>query len=445
MDLASLPIPEARTHLLNRATNAAEWMAHWQSREAKGQVVVSDSGRKAADASDLSALREASALRKGGNSAQAALRFNSLIAQLEAKQGPGVVRAEAHAGLAVTYQESGLWEGALKHYMLAIDFYQTAGADGNALVLVTLYNNLAMVCRQLGRTEEAELAYVTAIEMHDAHLGILHADSLISLYANLAYLYHDIGLCRAAFEMQRLVAEVTRKQLPDDKIGLVHALRKAGIFAATAGEAGQAVRCFEHSRNLLSKLENAPESTHTELLINEATACLSLERTDEALALYERAAVAIQSRTGSDDLLLALVENNIGCLLLKKSKYDDAVAALMNSHDLQRNHPAADLTARAEVLHNLALAYDGIENRAAAAAYRDSSRQLLELVSDETKQRLSAAQNTRSSVPSHAVTREANPAERAYVRLPSHVPMQRRSDMTDAFVIPLRTETIDWL
>ena len=445
MDLASLPTTEARTHLLQRACNPRQWMNSWESQDRQSQADQESGTNKGELAPSISSrLNEARKLRKEGRTTQAAATLKASIAELDQSNAHPAHKGDAHAALAVTYQEAGLWEGAVAHYMHSIDLFQKAGSHDNASLLVTLYNNLAMVCRELGRSEEAELAYVTAIEFHDTHLGPNAPDSLATLYGNLAYLYHDMGLCEAAYDMQRLAAEVIKTHTPDDQFGLMHATRRAGIFAATGGRMPEAARCFEHARKLLSEMQSAPESTHTELVINEATSFLAMNRDADALALYERASAAIRSRVNPDELLLALVENNIGCILLRQKKYEESVLALINSHDLQRNHPAADLSARAEVLHNLALAYDGTQNLAAARAYRETARQLLEFVSDDVKQKLSTAEIAGEAVPSESVTKEANPAERAYVRLPVHVASKKKGG-AESLVVPLRTETINWL
>jgi tetratricopeptide (TPR) repeat protein len=253
-----------------------------------------------------------------------------------------------------------------------------------------------------------------------------------------------MALGTAAFEMQRLATELIKSHSPGDSLSHVHGLRRAGIFAATAGQLKPAVACFEEARKLISQIASAPEATNTELLINEATACLGLDLNDEALALYDRAATAIERRSSPDALLLALVQNNIGCLMLRQRKYDMAIMRLTQANELQRNHPAADLSSRAEILHNLSLAQEGAGNPAAAKAYQEASLQLLEFVSDETRDKLAAARNQRAELPSASVTRESNLAERAYVRTPVLVSTQKKA-VVDTLKVPLRTETINWL
>jgi tetratricopeptide (TPR) repeat protein len=442
MDLASLSPVEARTHLLARAAQPSEWMQQWDRRGERSELRDSAEPMTNLSADLSSLLGEGRRLRDKGNTMEAAAVLQDAIQKMiERTSGPESL-GEAHAQLGVVWHEAGLWEGAVSEYMRAIDFYQKAGSEGNAKVLVRLYNNLAMVCRELGRTDEAELAYVTAIEFHDAYIGAAGPESLATIYENLAYLYQEMGLADAAYDLERLAMEVYKKYLPEDKLGALHTLRRAGIFAATGGNAVAALKCFEQARRDLGGIPSVPESVHVELLINEATCSVSLGLADDALALYERAAVALHGK--SDPLLLALVANNVGCILLGQKKFPEAVAALVDAHDLQRNHPAADQSARAEALHNLALAYDGLSNTSAAAACRSASRQLLEWVSEDVRLKLTDAHVAREAVASSSIHREVNPRERAYMRMPALVPVLKQAKPLET-PIPLRTETIQWM
>jgi tetratricopeptide (TPR) repeat protein len=443
MDIASLSAAEARTHLMTRASDAKQWVSAWSvrngGRAASGNVHEVEPLALGNDPLD-SAVRNAARLRGQG-------RYPEAVAILRAWFEDGtreLTQSEQGAvfsGLAVTFHESGQLEAALEHYMQAIDRYQRAGSQEHAEVLFRLYNNLAMVCRMLGRLDEAELAYITAVEFHDSHIGATDPASLAAVYGNLAFLYHDTGLGSAACDMQKLAVELLKQHAPEDKLERVQGLRRAGIFAAGAGSHADAVRSFEAARALLGTVAKAAESLQVELLICEGTSSLALGLGEDALALYERASTALQRRAHPDELLLALLENNIGCILLRMERTEQALTAFSNAHDLLRSHPASDLVARAEVLHNLALAYEILGSQQAAQQFRESARAVLHSVSEEVRLMIEDCEALGQAVLSSQIQRRVGLNEKAYARLPMPPPSLRKVHPTGQLVIPLRSET----
>ncbi len=444
MDIAPSPASEARTHLITRSSATAEWVQSRSSYASDETVDQSEHWHAATDITPdpvKSAVNAAARLRTQSRYQEAAAILRAMLDESGEKLSEPE-RASVHSGLAVTCHEAGQLEAALEHYMHGIDQYQKAGSRAHAAVLFRLYNNLAMICRVLGRVDEAELAYITAVEFHDTHIGSSDPVSLAALYGNLAFLYHETGMGDAACDMQRLAVEMLKQHAQDDKPERVNALRRAGIFAASAGRHAEAVRSFEAARALLATVPKIAESLHVELLVCEASSSLALELNEDALALYERASTALQRRAHPDELLLALIENSIGCILLRQNRAEHALTALNNAHDLLRAHPAADLVARAEVLHNLALTHELLGNHKAAVQFRTCEHALLASVSEEVRLMLADCEARGQSVPSSHIHRHANLKDQAYVRLPSPPPSLRNTHPTGKLVIPLRSETI---
>lgn len=444
MEIASLPVNEARTHLITRASDPKQWVSAWSSTNAsttaEARSLQHEASAPIADPTQA-AIKNAARLRGQGRYQESSSILKALLEDMPSQNIPAD-KALVHSSLAVTFHEAGQLEGALEHYMQAIDLYQRAGSRTNASVLFRLYNNLAMICRMLGRMDESELAYITAVEFHDSHISTGDPASLASVYGNLAFLYHETGLGDAACDMQKLAIELLKQHAPEEKLDRVNAQRRAGIFAAAAGRHAEAVRSFESARALLGTAPQASESLHIELLICEGTSSLALGLNEDALALYERASTTLQRRTHPDELLLALLENNIACILLRQNRAEHALTALCNAHDLLRNHPAADLVAKAEVFHNLALTHELLGNANAAAQYRASAHTVLNAVSEEVRLMLQDCEAQGQSVPSSHIHRQANVNERAYARLPAPPPSQRKAQATSKLVIPLRSETI---
>lgn len=444
MEIASLPVTEARTHLMTRATDPKQWVSAWSSGNGCSPPESRNLKHEASEPEPdptQAAVKNAARLRSQGRFQESAVLLKTLL-EKENTERPQADRALIQSGLAVTFHESGQLEAALEHYMHAIDQYQRAGSRTHAAVLFRLYNNLAMICRMLGRLDEAELAYITAVEFHDSHIGNSDAASLAALYGNLAFLYHETGLADAALDMQRLAIELLKQHAPEEKLDRVNGLRRAGIFAAAAGRHAEAVRSFEAARALLGSMPQAPESLHLELLICEGTSSLALGLNDDALALYERASTALQRRPHPDELLLALLENNIACILLRQNRAEHALTALCNAHDLLRHHPAADLVAKAEVFHNLALTHQLLGNAQAAAQFRASAHAVLAAVSEEVQLMLQDCEAQGQSVPSSHIHRHANLKEQTYARLPAPPPAPKKSSAAGQLVIPLRSDTI---
>jgi tetratricopeptide (TPR) repeat protein len=284
MELASLPLHEARAHLLARAAAPDQWLLkrnHYSSTLSKPLRTTLAESQPLAQR-----IQQANDARRTGRHVQALNQFRALLADLTDETGlPMSQLGEAHSGLAVTSQEMGLWEQARKSYMAAIDRFQTAGTHEHADVLVTLYNNIAMTCRELGDDEEAELAYVTAIELHEMHLCNEHMDSLTALYGNLAYLYHDMGLSSEGYEVQRFAVSVIERTTPEDKLSIIHGQRRAGVFASSSGRNEEAIQCYATARQLLATLSDPEPRLLCDLWVSEAVAHHSIQHTEEALHL----------------------------------------------------------------------------------------------------------------------------------------------------------------
>jgi tetratricopeptide (TPR) repeat protein len=439
MELASLPLHEARAHLLARAAAPD----HWLLRRSTSLPVPRPLRTSLADSVPLAQkLHQAGDVRKAGRHVQALAMFKAALTEI--MEHPGVSMSlvgDAHAGLAVTCQEMGLWEQARRSYMAAIDSYQTAGTHENADALVTLYNNIAMTCRELADSEEAELAYVTAIELHELHLPHDHVDSLVALYGNLAFLYHDMGLSSEGYEVQRFSVNVLERTLADDKIGIIQGLRRAGVFAASAGRNEEAIECYSAARQRLASLGEPNARLLCDLWVSEAVSRHSLGQIPDALRLYQLAMDHLGSKAGRDDIMLATLQNNVGCILLEQKELEAASNMLFKSQQLLRNHPAADVGVRAEVMHNMSLIYEQLGNEAACTAYRDASLNLLEFVSKDVRQKLEDASHDNTALPAGAAQMIKRPD--AYVSLPVSI-ISHRQRVAQTMVIPLTTETLEW-
>jgi tetratricopeptide (TPR) repeat protein len=386
-------------------------------------------------------LCEAEQLRSQNKHSQALTTIRLALA--EAREDiPIDQSAGGHAQLALTAQEMGLWEQAKRSYMSAIDAYQKAGTSEHAEVLVHLYNNIAMTCRELGAMDEAELAYVTAIELHELNLSGEDMESLSTLYANLAYLYHDMGMPSEAYEVQTFAKSLLERGMGIDRLTIVQAIRRAGVFAASAQRDVEAIQCFTKARDLLTRVSTAHPRLLCELWVSEAVCLHSLDHLTEALHYYRRAVDHLSHPSFMDELLQARLLNNVGCIYLQQKHHERAISALTHAHKLLKHHFTADITVRAEVLHNLALCYAGLGDHTASQRYRTASQNLLTHVSEEVKQKLEYAEKAHTAVASDAVV-QTQTADKTYVALPVSITVAP-STIAQAMVVPLTTETIDW-
>jgi tetratricopeptide (TPR) repeat protein len=440
MDLASLPLHEARAHLLARAAAPDQWMLRRKQNSVGGARPL----KRNLPATEpvIAKLQAAGDARKQGRHTQASAMFKAAVSEISDRPGtPMAVLGDAQSGLAVTCQEMGLWEQARKSYMAAIDAFQHAGTHEHADALVTLYNNIAMTCRELGDCEEAELAYVTAIELHESHLPHEHAESLTSLYGNLAYLYHDQGLSNEAHEVQSFAVSILERFSPGDHSGIVQGLRRAGVFAASAGRHNEAIECYSDARRRLTADNSPPPRLLCDLWVSEAVSRHALGQTEECLRLYSHAMEHLDTPSYRDDILLATLQNNVGCIHLGAGHLEEASMILTQAQGLLKRHPAADVGVRAEVLHNLAIVYEKMEQQEAAASFRDASKNLLQFVSQDLRLKLTHAEQQQLALPADTTVKVHR--SEAYVALPVCLVSHKERAMA-AMVIPLTTETLTW-
>jgi tetratricopeptide (TPR) repeat protein len=439
MELTSLTLPEARAELLKRAASPDQWfLRRPRARARTGSIKRSLTTAPAVQ----ERLKAAANTRAQGKHVSATQQYKTALEEIQASPAsPLALVGQGYAGLAVTSQEMGHWEQAKKSYMAAISAYQKAGTHEHAEILVRLYNNIAMSCRELGQCEEAELAYVTAIEMHETHLPHEQAASLASLYGNLAYLYHDQGLSGEAYEIQRFAAAMIEKTTPEDHLGAVDGHRKAGVFAASAGRHMEAILCFNGARQRINSEDEPSPHLLCDLWISEAVSRQALNQNDDSLRLYQHALEHLNTPAYRDDILQATLLNNVGCIQMEAGELEYAISNFTKSVDLMRSHPAADVGVRAEVLHNLAVAYEKLEQRTAAAAFRDASRNLMQFVSADVRAKLAHAEEEHAVLQAGPITTTRSYV--TYVALPIAVSTQKdRSPASMA--IPLTTETISW-
>jgi tetratricopeptide (TPR) repeat protein len=440
MELASLPLHEARAHLLARAAAPDQWLL--KRTHSSGSISRPLRRALAENLPMAHKLHQAGDVRRSGRHLQALANFKALVTEMLEQPGhPMALLGEGHAGVAVTSQEMGLWEQARKCYMAAIDCFQVSGTHENADVLVTLYNNIAMTCRELGEQEEAELAYVTAIELHELHLSNEHMESLTALYGNLAYLYHSMGLSSEGYEVQKFAVSVKERTTPNDRLSIIQALRHAGVFASSGGRHDEAIRSYTTARQMLTSLDEPNPRLLCDLWISEAVSHHSTQHTDEALRLYQLAMDHVGSNSYRDDIMLATLQNNVGCIYMDQNELDHAVHTLNRAQTLLKLHPAADVGVRAEVMHNLHIAYQKLGNDTASAAYRDASMNLMEFVTTDVRRKLLSAEQAQAALPAGAG--QIIKRQDTYIALPLSIVAQKQR-VAQSMVIPLTTETITW-
>ena len=105
MELASLPITEARTHLLVRASDPTAWINNWRKAEQPSEA--RPLGRTPCQP-EHQEIANGRRLQKAGEVNKAIIAFQTAITELQRTPDGTTILGEAHAGLAVTFQESGL-------------------------------------------------------------------------------------------------------------------------------------------------------------------------------------------------------------------------------------------------------------------------------------------------------------------------------------------------
>ncbi len=328
----------------------------------------------------------------------------------------------------------------MAHYKRAVDLYTALGSAQNWKSIARLRNNLAMVMRELDLGPQAETCYLQALESYDQAPQKEYAGEISDLLGNLAFLHFDRGLYDEAIFVQRRALDVAKMHLSQDHAGMCKRERRAGIFAYFAGDADQALAHLTRARELLLDINAARTDAHVELLVNLAAVHVEKKDFGGALKLSETAAELLSDMKGSDDLFLSAVLNNIGCHRLRLRDNQGALEALTWSLGILKDHPAADEVARAEVCHNLALTYELLGSKVAAASYRRFSTEMFSNLSEDCRQKLTIAAASGEAVASTAARPDAM-AEQAFVRLPVQISLMKTQGK---FAVPMKTETIEW-
>jgi tetratricopeptide (TPR) repeat protein len=342
--------------------------------------------------------------------------------------------------LAVQHHEAHRWEEAATAYHEAIRESEDRAATQDWKVTARLHNNLAMVLRELDRSAEAEDHYVKALVAYDAAPQHEVADEICALLGNLAFLHFDCGQYSDALKVQDRALAVCEMHRAEDLFTLGENKRRAGIFAYFADQSATAQRHFERALELIEQTGCEQTSAVIELLINLAATHLKTEDYANALLVSGHAARKLDESASSDDLLLAAVLNNIGCLQLRLGRPDEARDALNWGLRLLKAHPVSDDTARAETYHNLALAHEALGNQTSAQVYRRFAKELFISIGDDCRTKIELAEAAQQSVVSSAA-KPSNPVTQTFVRQPVRV---SHTMAPGALSLPMKTETIEW-
>ena len=349
----------------------------------------------------------------------------------------------AVTGMALTSHDAGLWDIAVTHYERAIDLIDQTPDIADWKTSARLRNNLAMAYREINRSTEAEGCYLKAIALYQAASEADHAGDLASLQGNLAYLYYDRGSFSEALAVQLKAVGLSRRCLAPDDLALHSTERRAGIFAYLAESGQQALTHFSAARAVLDLADEKRSPAYAELLVNIAAAKLQLGQTEAALSTYREAAELIQALRGDDDLFHAAVLNNQGCLYLQLDQADRALECFNRCLNAYKRNPATDDASRAEVFHNLSLAWEKAGNQGLADLYQRHATELLEHLTEDCRAKLIIASRSRVCVPSESATAPVmeRPTVQTFSRLPSTPGVRTK---VSRLALPIKTETIDW-
>ena len=342
---------------------------------------------------------------------------------------------------AVRLHDESRWEDAAHCYAQAIEQCESGQLNADWKTTARLHNNLAMVLRELDRSAEAEDHYIKALIAYDSVAQADVAGEISSLLGNLAYLHFDCGRYDDALKVQQRALEVSRLHLKSDAVTTGQNERRAGIFAYFADQPGLSLQHLDRALSSLSQMGAERSATHVELLVNLAAVELRLEKFAEALNTSNKAAELLADGDRGDELLLAVVLNNIGCLQLRQGNPGAALDALNWGMRILKAHPASDDTARAEIFHNLALAHEGLANATSAAVCRRFAMDLFSSISEDCRAKLKIAGARNQSVPSSGGRPVVAAAEQAFIRQPVRVSL---SSSSGVFALPMKTETIEW-
>ena len=241
-----------------------------------------------------------------------------------------------------------------------------------------LMGNLAGCLQNLGKPNAALEVYRLARSSSGSHSSLA-----ATLLSNEALCLSSLGRIVEAREKLEQSSATLRGTSKADDPASAESLINLGSVTMQFGQYAQALDQFRQARGLLSAKQPSDDFTLAICLNNEATCLQSLGRQDEALVRFRDASDLLARMRGDAgerdvrqiDGMRAMTSMNLGNLLLRTGKRDEALARLEEARTIDDRLYPDPHPARAVALNNLALCLNAMgRKREALEHFRSAAR-----------------------------------------------------------------------
>jgi len=250
--------------------------------------------------------------------------------------------AEAMCGQGKWREADGVFEEslALSRRALGPKHIRTA-ADLNAL------GNVSMMLGEMPRAE-AQLAEALAIERENYPADLQLGSTLAALSALLRRAGKPDEALPFADEALSVTLKAEGKEGPESAM----MYRNVAQIHWTAGRVDRALPLYRKARAILERLGATSDPRYAALLSQEGLALMD----DGKLGLAEsgmKRAIELLSRAPTDELELAVAQNNLGLLRIRQKKYaeaDELLTKALSTEQLYNSQDAAQISRTRDAL-----------------------------------------------------------------------------------------------
>ncbi len=181
--------------------------------------------------------------RELGNFEQAREDYRQAIDQLQDRPDRFAQVGRIHAGLGAAYDGMGNEEQAVKHWRVAMEFFEKHEPP-LMLDISAMANNLGFIAKAAGDLDTAESHFLRALEIVHSQLGQDH-EQTATVSSNLGALYQAAGFYEQAREMHMIALETRRKLLGEEHADTAQSHNNLALALLHTGDRSWARRHFE--------------------------------------------------------------------------------------------------------------------------------------------------------------------------------------------------------
>ncbi|ATB31745.1 serine/threonine-protein kinase [Melittangium boletus] len=260
-------------------------------------------------------------------------------------------RAEALNTEAITYQNMGWYEDALRLHTRALELRQKVLGPEHALVAASI-NNLGTVLSAMGKFEEARVWFERALQLRRKTQGPSHPQVALS-YSNLGATLLEQGRYDEARDMHEHALAIRKKALGENHPDVASSLNNLGLALGALGRHEEALSLQGQALAVRLKTLGKDHPDVANSHISLGVALRDVGRHAEARTRFESALAIMEKALGKEHPDLADPLDELGKLLREMGRPDEARAQYLHALALQEKALGAEHPLVAISLHGL--------------------------------------------------------------------------------------------